>query len=205
MTWRVAVFALAAAVSAEDYEGRSTLLLHKHVSPATGPYNINSHINITLTVYNKGPGNAYSLMVNDDNWKNDKFRVISAGNNFTLDYLNAGDSFEHEFTVKPIRKMWHRVRPAKMAFVDGVEGEKTIMHLSNSLPEMRVVAREDKLEDSLLTFGRVITLNTIKTKKGWLMVAALCLGLFMVQLYFIGSAVLQKRRHLRALDDVKKM
>ena len=26
-----------------------------------------------------------------------------------------------------------------------------------------------------------------------------------VQLYFIGTAVLQKRRHLRALDDVKKM
>ena len=43
-----------------------------------------------------GPGNAYSLMVNDDNWKQDKFRITLGGNNFTLDYLNAGDSFEHE-------------------------------------------------------------------------------------------------------------
>ena len=167
-------------------------------------------------------------MVNDDNWKQDKFRIVSGGNNFTLDYLNAGDSYEHEcaaakplaraqrrrhpparrarrFMVKPIRKMWHRVRPAKMAFVDGVEGEKTIMHLSNSLPEVRVVAREDKLEENLLMAGRMLTLNTIKTKRGWMIVAAFGLCLFMVQLYFIGTAVLQKRRHLRALDDVKKM
>ena len=52
---------------------------------------------------------------------------------------------------------------------------------------------------------RVLTLNTIKTKRGWMLVAVCLLALFVVQLYFIGTAVLQKRRHLRALDDVKKM
>jgi hypothetical protein len=71
-----------------------------------------------------GLGNAYSLVVNDDNWKQDKFAIVSGGNNFTLDYLNAGDQYVHEFTVVPIKKTWHRVRPAKMAFIDGVEGEK---------------------------------------------------------------------------------
>jgi hypothetical protein len=74
--------------------------------------------------YLAGLGNAYSLVVNDDNWKQDKFAIISGGNNFTLDYLNAGDQYVHEFTVVPLKKTWHRVRPAKMAFIDGVEGEK---------------------------------------------------------------------------------
>ena len=72
-----------------------------------------------------GLGNAYSLVVSDDNWKSDKFRIISGGNNFTLDYLNAGDQYVHEFMVVPIKKTWHRIKPAKMAFIDGVEGENT--------------------------------------------------------------------------------
>merc|ERR1712083_228196 len=110
---------------------------------------------------------------------------------------------EHELMVKPIRKMWHRVKPAKMFFVDGVEGEKTITHLSNSLPEIRVVAKKDSIEEMLLTVGRVLTFNVIKTKKGWMIVLAIAMCLFGVQLHFIGSAVLHKRRHLRALEDVK--
>ena len=43
--------------------------------------------------------------------------------------------YVHEFTVAPIKKTWHRIRPAKMAFIDGVEGDNTIMHMSNSLPD----------------------------------------------------------------------
>ena len=56
--------------------------------------------------------------------------------------------------MKPIKKMWHRVKPAKMFFVDGVEGEKTIIHLSNRPPEIRVVAKKDSIEETLLMIGR---------------------------------------------------
>merc|ERR1719487_328046 len=117
-----ALTALVAQSAAEEdaEEGRSVLLLYKKMEPMEG-FAIGEPINVTLSVFNKGLGNAYSLVVNDDNWKSDKFRIVSGANNFTLDYLNAGDSHEHTFVVKPIKKTWHRVRPAKMAFIDGVE------------------------------------------------------------------------------------
>merc|ERR1719198_1142642 len=164
----VAAILCATPTFAQDEEGRAVLLLHKKIYPTTG-FSVNYPINVTLTVFNKGPGNAYSLVVNDDNWKQDKFRIIYGGNNFTLDYLNAGDSHEHQFTVKPIKKTWHRVRAAKMAFIDGVEGENTIMHMSNTLPDIRIAAtKANNLEAQLLFIGQVMTLNQIKTKKGFM-------------------------------------
>ena len=53
--------------------------------------------------------------------------------------------------------------------------------------------------------GRLITFNTIKTKQGWMTAGGVVIALLVVQLYFVGSTVLQKRRHLRALEDVKNM
>jgi len=195
---------LFAAAADDAEEPRASLLFYKKLSQTHG-HAVNKPFNVTLTVYNKGVGNAYSLIVADDNWKADKFRIIGGGNNFTLDFLNAGDTYEHEFVVKPIRKAWHRVRPAKMFYVDGDAGESTVSHLSNSLPDMRVIEKQDSLEEAAIMAGRVLTLNMIKTKQGWMAFAALALLAICAQLYFIGSAVLHKRRHLRALEDVKKL
>ena len=95
------------------------------------------------------------MVVTDENWKQDKFRTVFQGNNFTLDFLNAGEQYVHEFTVVPVKTILaHRVKPAKMVFVDGVEGESTITHHSNSWPEIRVMDPEDSLADYLLMFGR---------------------------------------------------
>ena len=197
-----------------------------------------------------GLGNAYSLVVSDDNWKSDKFQIISGGNNFTLDYLNAGDQYVHDFVVVPIKKTWHRIKPAKMAFIDGVEGESTskwttqpplallalpppacprlpagrclgspfltmprlcfcscaVMHLSNTLPDIRIAAtKASKWEAELLSIGAMLTLNVIQTKQGWITAGGIVLLLLFVQLVLVAKAVLQKRRHLRALEDVKKM
>ena len=197
---------LVALASAQDEEeGKSVLLLYKKMDPMEG-FAIGEPINVTLSVFNKGLGNAYSLVVNDDNWKPDKFQIISGGNNFTLDYLNAGDQYVHEFTVAPIKKTWHRVRPAKMAFIDGVEGENTIMHMSNTLPDIRIAAVADnKYEDQLLTLGKVLTLNMIQTKGGWTYAGGVLLALLCLQVLVIARAVMRKRAHLRALDEVKKM
>ena len=71
-------------------------------SSAAGPRG-HEPINVTLSVFNKGLGNAYSLVVNDDNWKSDKFRIVSGANNFTLDYLNAGDQCAHAREEKRAR------------------------------------------------------------------------------------------------------
>ena len=109
------------------------------------------------------------------------------------------------FTVVPIKKAWHRVRPAKMAFIDGVEGENTIMHMSNTLPDIRVAVSKNVLEENLLLIGRVVTLNMVQTKKGWMYAGTVLVLFLLVQLFFIGKAVLHKRRHLRALDEVKKL
>jgi hypothetical protein len=196
------VFA-ALAQAQEDEEGRSVLLLYKKMEPLES-ITVGQPINVTLSVFNKGLGNAYSLVVNDDNWKSDKFRIVAGGNNFTLDYLNAGDQYVHEFTVVPIKKTWHRVRPAKMAFIDGVEGENTIMHMSNTLPDFRITVATNALEENLLMVGRVVTLNTVQTKKGWMTIGGLLVVVLLIQLVSVAKAVLQKRRHLRALDELKK-
>merc|ERR1719478_1321160 len=195
-----ALLMTAQSAAQDEEEGRSVLLLYKKMEPMEG-ITVGQPINATLSVFNKGLGNAYSLVVNDDNWKSDKFRIIAGGNNFTLDYLNAGDQYVHEFTVMPIKKTWHRVRPAKMAFIDGVEGENTIMHMSNTLPDIRIAAmRANKWEEHLLVLGRIATLNTIQTREGWTIAGGVLLGLLLLQLIVVIKAVVQKRRHLRALD-----
>lgn len=48
-----------------------------------------------------GVGTAYSLMVIDDNWKGDKFQIAAGSNNFTLDYLNAGETHNHQCAPAP--------------------------------------------------------------------------------------------------------
>ena len=197
--------AFVAAEEEEEDEGRSMLLFYKRMDPMEG-FAVGEPINVTLAVFNKGLGNAYSLVVHDDNWKQDKFRIVSGGNNFSLDYLNAGDQYVHEFTVVPIKKTWHRVRSAKMAFIDGAEGENTIMHHSNNLPDIRIAAtKPSDLEENMLVVGRIVTLNVIQTREGWKNAALGLVGLLALQLFIVAKAVLQKRRHLRALDEVKKM
>ena len=53
-------------------------------------------------------------------------------------------------------------------FIYGVEGEQTIMHLSNSLPDIRIAVHKNALEEQLLVLGRLLTLNMVKTKEGWM-------------------------------------
>jgi protein involved in ribonucleotide reduction len=40
-------------------------------------------------------------MVIDDNWKEDKFHIAAGSNNFTLDYLSSGDSYDHKCALAP--------------------------------------------------------------------------------------------------------
>ena len=52
--------------------------------------------------------------------------------------------------------------------------------------------------------GRLVTFNTIKTKKGWVW-AGSCLAVFgLMQTYYVGSAILHKSRRIKALEEVKK-
>ena len=60
-------------------------------------------------------------------------------------------------------------------------------------------------EDTFLLVGRVMTLNMIQSKEAWTMAGGAILLILLAQLLLISKAVLQKRRHLRALEDVKKM
>ena len=141
----------------------------------------------------------------DDNWKKEKFQVTASGNNFSIDFLNGGDSHVHEFTVKPIKKTTHRIRAAKMTFIDGEEGENTIMHYSNVLPDLRIAAESHQLEATLLKIGKLATLNIVQTKQGWMVAGGVLGALAAFQVYAIFSTVIKRRRHLRALEDVKRM
>ena len=57
----------------------------------------------------------------------------------------------------------------------------------------------------LLLIGRVITLNIVQSKEGWLYAGCAVLALIFLQVVMITKSVMHKRRHLRALEDVKKM
>uniref|UniRef100_A0A7S4F203 Translocon-associated protein subunit beta n=2 Tax=Chrysotila carterae TaxID=13221 RepID=A0A7S4F203_CHRCT len=151
-------------IEVEEVEGAErqlpSMLLYKKLTPSAD-FTVMSPINVTLTVFNKGPGKAHQIIVADDNWKSDKFIVVAGDNNFTLEYLEAGDSYSHDFTVKPIRKLYHRVRPAKMLYVLSPPSDAETLsldglttHLSNSIGEMRVTPPKDNLEENLLLVGR---------------------------------------------------
>ena len=131
--------------------------------------------------------------------------VTASGNNFSIDFLNGGDEHVHEFTVKPIKKTTHRIRAAKMTFIDGEEGENTIMHYSNVLPDLRIAAESHQLEATLLKIGKLATLNIVQTKQGWMVAGGVLGALAAFQVYAIFSTVIKRRRHLRALEDVKRM
>ena len=96
-------------------------------------------------------------------------------------------------------------RVVGVAIVDGVEGENTIMHMSNTLPDIRIGVHKNAWEETLLSIGSVVSLNQIHTKKGWTQFGLVIVGLLLLKLFSVAKAVLHKRRHLRALDDVKKM
>ena len=166
---------------------------------------VGREFNVTLTLFNQGAGSAYHINVLDDNWKKEKFQVTASGNNFSIDFLNGGDSHVHEFTVKPIKKTTHRIRAAKMTFIDGEEGENTIMHYSNVLPDLRIAAESHQLEATLLKIGKLATLNIVQTKQGWMVAGGVLGALAAFQVYAIFSTVIKRRRHLRALEDVKRM
>ena len=70
---------------------------------------------------------------------------------------------------------------------------------------MLSIKRVIDLEEHLLLVGRVVTFNTLKTKSGWKQAGGVLLALLALQVIMIGKAVLQKRRQLRALDEVEKM
>ena len=72
-------------------------------------------------------------------------------------------------------------------------------------PSLLSQVHKNVLEEQLLVAGRVLTLNQIQTKRGWMRAGGLLVFVLVVQLYFIASKVMQKRRHLRALEQVKKM
>ena len=147
----------------KDEEGKTMLLMHK-LDPVDG-FVVGKPIVVTLSVFNKGSGKAYSLIVRDDNWKSDTFRVVSGANHFTLDSMNAGDQYVHEFTIVPTKETWHRIHPAQIAYVYGEDGASTIINASNMLPGIRIAAvSNDKLAEAA---GGADLLATVPEANGW--------------------------------------
>lgn len=180
--------------------GEPAMLLYKNISK--GPYYVNEPFRVGLTVYNKGDVGAQIVIVDNECWKTDKFDIVEGSANLTVDELLPGESYYHEFAVAAKKRVYfHRVRPAKMGYHFGEESK---MHTSNRLPDLRVLEERDWTTTALLV-GRVVTLNIVKTKRGWMVVAGIILILLLLQLSVVTRAVLQKQRHLRALGDAKKM
>ena len=51
----------------------------------------------------------------------------------------------------------------------------------------------------------MITFNAIKTKQGWVWAGGFAAVFGLMQLYYISSAILQKRRRIKALEELKKL
>ena len=201
------LFSVVARAQEEDgeEEAKSVVLLYKKMDPMED-FAVNEPINVTLTVFNKGLGNAYSL---DGGGR--QLEVGQVSHRFRRQQLlprlpQRRRPVHASVHGRAIKKTWHRVRAAKMAYIDGVEGENTILHQSNTLPDIRVAeSKTSDLVQMLLVVGRVVTLNQVRTEEGWQKALKLLGGLLVLQVVFIGKGPLSKRRHLRALDEVKKM
>ena len=168
----------------------------------TQDFRVDEPFTVQLTVYNRGDGIAEKIGVLDDSWKSDKFRLVDGSTNFSIEMLDPGEEYSHQFVVAAKKKIYfHRVRPAKLVLI---EGEKSFVHQSNTLPDMKVTNSDD-LAETLLFVGRIATLNIIKTKRGWMVVAGIALVLFLLQFKRWGTKFLQARRHTRALKSTKKM
>ena len=80
------------------------------------------------------------------------------------------------------------------------------MHMSNTLPDFRVaLTRDSKWEAHLLFLGRIVTLNIVQTKEGWSYAGGILLAFIALQVMLVAKALVDKRRHLSALEEVKKL
>lgn len=80
-----------------------------------------------------------------------------------------------------------------------------LSHTSNVPPQLLVISRADKYLNIALVIGRVLSLNFVRTARGWMQVVAFWISAFaLVGLYKL-RVKRQAWRYERALKEMEKM
>mmetsp|Transcript_1160 Transcript_1160/g.3644 ORF Transcript_1160/g.3644 Transcript_1160/m.3644 type:complete len:204 (+) Transcript_1160:10-621(+) len=193
----LAALGLIASSHAEPF-----VMLMKRLSTETGVYN--EAFTVELKLFNTGDADATALEAADRDWPVESFDVVKGSPSFSVKQLAPGENVTHSFTVRPKAAGVHKPIAATVTYAGSASG-LTITHTSNDLPPLAILSRSEKLVQVALFVGRVLSLNFVRTVRGWLTVVLFWMSLAGL----VGLLHLRKQmqvwRHQRAMREVEKM
>lgn len=110
----------------------------------------------------------------------------------------------NRFTLRPVFSGMHTPVSATVSYA-AAKGGKSVTHTSNAPPQMTVLSRGQKYLKWALAVGRVLSLNFVRTARGWAMVTLSWMGLFGLVGLFKLQQKMRVWRHERAIAEMEKM
>mmetsp|Transcript_10664 Transcript_10664/g.27706 ORF Transcript_10664/g.27706 Transcript_10664/m.27706 type:complete len:203 (+) Transcript_10664:24-632(+) len=188
---------LCGAVGAEPF-----VLLMKSVARTEAVYG--ESLEVQLRLFNKGDAPAFGLAIADTDWSTSKFELVKGKKEMTMDMLGANENVTHTYTLRPVFSGKHVPVPATVSYA-AAKGGASVTHISNAPPQMLVLSRGQKYLNWALSVGRVLSLNFVRTARGWVMVTLSWMGLFGLVGLFKLQQKMRVWRHERAIAEMEKM
>ncbi|URE42472.1 translocon-associated protein [Musa troglodytarum] len=91
------------------------MVAHKKVSLTRLKSGV-ERVSVSIDLYNQGSSTAYDVSLNDDNWSQDMFDLVSDGTSKTWERLDAGSSASHSFILESKAKGMFHGSPAVIKF-----------------------------------------------------------------------------------------
>lgn len=192
------LLALAACAAAEPF-----VMLMKTVSVEQAVYA--ESMDVLVRVFNTGDSAAYALAVKDGDWPADKFELVKGAKELALPVLEANSSAALSFTVRPLVSGEHAPTAATVAYALKERGAAALAHASNTPAALPILSRADKYLAIALAIGRVLSLNFVRTLRGWISLALFWIAAFGLVGLFKLNQKRQAWQHARAVAEIEKM
>jgi hypothetical protein len=197
MLRRTLLLALAACAAADPF-----VMLMKTLSVEQAVYA--ESMDVLLRVFNTGDSAAYGLTVKDGDWPAHKFELVKGAKVLALPVLEANSSAALTFTVRPLIAGEYAPTAATVAYALKERGD-ALSHVSNTPPALPIISRADKYLNIALAVGRVLSLNFVRTLRGWISLVLFWIAAFgLVGLYKL-NLKRQDWKYKRALAEIDKM
>ncbi|CAL9100389.1 unnamed protein product [Musa textilis] len=165
------------------------LVAHKKVSLTRLKSGV-ERVSVSIDLYNQGSSTAYDVSLNDDNWSQDMFDLVSDGTSKTWERLDAGSSASHSFILESKGKGMFHGSPAVIKFRIPTKAAPQEAYSTPILP-LDVLA--DKPPEKKFEWVTTIVMQRLLAKYGSLVSVLTLVGLF---IYVIAtpSETSKKRR-----------
>ncbi|KAJ1629358.1 translocon-associated protein subunit beta [Pavlovales sp. CCMP2436] len=191
------VLLLGASAAADPF-----VMLMKSISREQGVYA--ESIDVQLRVFNKGDSPAYAVSLEDGDWPASHFELVKGPKERVIAELEQNSSFTHTFTVRPTFAGVHTLSAATLTYSATAKGA-TLSYASNVPPALPIISRAEKYLNVALAIGRVLSLNFVRTLRGWVSVAAFWSSVFgLIALYKL-NVKRQDWKYERAVKEMEKM